>query len=76
MDKNTLKPIFYTPTAAEVAAERELAGLTQREAAELVCATTNTWQKWEALPGTVSHRAMHPAFWKLFRLEIKSRSKQ
>jgi DNA-binding transcriptional regulator YiaG len=76
MDKKPSKPLFYTPTAAEVAAERELAGLTQKEAAELVCASANTWQKWEAPPGTVSHRAMHPGFWKLFRLEIKSRSKQ
>lgn len=62
---------FYTPTPEEILQARERAGLTQTEAAELVCSSPNAWQKWEATLGTVSHRKMHPAFWKLFRIETK-----
>jgi hypothetical protein len=61
---------FYSPKPEEIRRERESARLTQKEAAELVCATINTWQKWEAPEGTSSYRQMHPGFWKLFKIEI------
>jgi putative transcriptional regulator len=50
------------PTPAEIAAAREAAGLSQRAAGELIHCSLRGWQDWE-----YGHRAMHPAFWELFR---------
>ncbi|MDQ1835209.1 XRE family transcriptional regulator [Massilia scottii] len=60
----------YVPTPEEIRHAREKAGLTQTEAAELVCATCNAWQKWEATEGSNSARKMHPGIWKLFKIEM------
>ncbi len=57
------------PAPAEIRTARELAGLTQTAAAELIHCSLNAWQQWEAEPGTPTHRKMHPAFWELFRLK-------
>jgi len=54
------------PTPKEIRKAREEAGLTQTEAGELVYTECRVWQQWEAVPGTPSHRRMHPAFWDLF----------
>ena len=51
------------PTPAEIRAARELSGLTQTQAAALVCSKLRTWQQWEA-----GDRGMHPGVWMLFGL--------
>lgn len=53
------------PRPAEIRRAREMHGLTQTEAADLVCASLHAWQQWEA-----GERRMHPAFWRLFLLEV------
>lgn len=58
------------PTAAEVRAAREAAGLTQAQAAELVYANLRAWQRWEAdADSTETARRMHPGLWELFRMK-------
>lgn len=62
-----------TPSAArnpkpeEIKTARERAGLTQTEAAALIYCTLRGWQDWEG-----GQRAMHPAFWELFRLKVRA----
>jgi DNA-binding transcriptional regulator YiaG len=58
------------PTAAEVRAARETAGLTQAEAAELIYSTLRAWQNWEADGGEEARR-MHPGLFELFVLKTK-----
>ena len=55
---------FAIPNPDEVRERRKLAGLTQTQAATLVCAKLRTWQDWEA--GNVK---MHPGLWELFNLK-------
>lgn len=50
-----------TPTPAEIRAVRELAGLTQTQAAELIYSKLRTWQGWES-----GEAAMHAGLWELF----------
>lgn len=57
------------PTPGEILGMRISAGLTQKQAAELVCATAKTWRNWEADPSSPSHRRMHPAIWELFLIK-------
>ena len=57
------------PTAAEVRAAREAAGLTQEQSASLVYASLRNWQQWEQSEGASSARRMHPAIWELFRMK-------
>lgn len=52
------------PTPADIIAGREVAGLTQTQAAELVHGSLRTWQQWEA-----GDRRMHAGLWELFRLK-------
>jgi DNA-binding transcriptional regulator YiaG len=52
-----------TPTPAEVRAARDAAGLTQREAADVVYASYRAWEDWE-----YGKRRCHPAMLRLFRL--------
>ena len=56
------------PEPAAVVAARIDAGLTQTAAGALVHTTCRTWQQWEA-----GDRRMHPAFWELFVLKLRSR---
>jgi len=53
------------PSQAEVRAARELAGLTQAQAAGLIYSTQRTWQDWEA-----GVARMHPGLWELFRIKV------
>lgn len=53
------------PAPAEIRATREGAGLTARQAADLVHVTERNWFHWEH-----GDRQMHPAFWELFRLKL------
>lgn len=55
------------PTPAEVRAAREVAGLTQAQAAALVYVSLRNWQQWEQSEGASSARRMHPGLWELFR---------
>lgn len=57
-----------SPTPDEVRAARDLAGLTQAQAAELVHSTARAWQGWEAQDGP-SARRMHPGLWELFKIK-------
>lgn len=55
------------PTPAEIRAARQVAGLTQTAAAQLIhCSRSSSWAEWE---GGVSK--MHPAFWELFQLKAR-----
>jgi putative transcriptional regulator len=53
------------PRPDEVRRARLAAGLTQTAAAAVVYCTLGTWQRWES-----GERAMHPAFWDLWRRKI------
>jgi len=53
------------PTPDQIRAAREAAGLTQSQAAALVCSTLPRWQEWEY----GKHR-MHPGLWRLFRATL------
>ena len=57
---------FSNPTPADIRAARELAGLTQTAAANLLYTTCRSWQQWEA-----GDRRMHPAMWELFEIKAK-----
>lgn len=57
------------PTPDEIRAAREAAGLTQTEAARLICATLRAWQGWEAGVGTPGHRRMPAGLWELFGIK-------
>lgn len=57
------------PSAEEIRAMREAAGLTQTQAGELIHSNLRTWQDWEA-----GVARMHPGLWELF--EIKTRRKR
>jgi putative transcriptional regulator len=52
------------PLPEEIIAARKAAGLTQTDAAGLVCGSLRAWQQWEA-----GDRRMHPGLWRLFLLE-------
>jgi DNA (cytosine-5)-methyltransferase 1 len=52
-------------TPYEIRAARKAAGLTQAQAGALVHSDGRTWRRWEA-----GERAMHPAFFELFRLKV------
>lgn len=52
------------PTPEEIKSAR--GELTQSEAAVLLHTSLRAYQQWEA-----GDRAMHPAFWELFRLKVK-----
>ena len=57
-----------SPSPAEIRQARELAGLSQAQAAALVHAGLRSWQHWEA-----GDRVMHPAFWELFQIKTRYR---
>lgn len=42
------------------------AGLTQREAAALVYASTSAWEEWEQ-----GRRRIHPGIWELFQIKAR-----
>ncbi len=52
-----------SPTPAEIRQARKAAGLTQSQAAAMVCRTLRNWQQWEG-----GERRMSPALWRLFLL--------
>ncbi|MBU2734275.1 helix-turn-helix transcriptional regulator [Acidithiobacillus caldus ATCC 51756] len=52
------------PTPEEIRKVRLAAGLTQRQAAELIHSTTSAWESWEQ-----GLRRMHPGLWELFLLK-------
>lgn len=56
------------PSAKEIRAAREAAGLTQAQAAELVYATPRTWQNWESEGDEA--RQMHPGLFDLFNRKL------
>lgn len=47
-----------TPTPAQIRAARAAAGLTQKQAGELIWCTARTWQDWER-----GERRMMPVIW-------------
>ena len=54
------------PTPEEIRTARLSAGLTQRQAGEVIGAAERTWQDWER-----GARNMPPAKWELFRLRTE-----
>jgi hypothetical protein len=61
----------YAPTPNEVKTRRDAAGLTAKQAAELVLVDLRTWQRWEAQQGTEGSRQMSPSHWLLFTLQLE-----
>lgn len=59
-----------SPDPSLVQRVREWAGWTQEFSALTVCSALNSWQGWEAPKGTPTHRRMHPAFWRLYLIEV------
>jgi len=57
------------PLPATIKRGRELAGLTQAQAAALLFTSARVWAQWESETATVSHRRLHPAFWELFLIK-------
>ena len=57
------------PLPATIRRAREIAGLTQSQAAALLYTTARAWSQWETDPDNVSSRRMHPAFWELFLIK-------
>lgn len=55
------------PKPDEIRRVREAANLTQTDAAAMLHTTDRVWRQWEA-----GDRQMHPAFWELFTLKLKS----
>lgn len=55
------------PRPADIRTARERAGLTQKQAANLIYATLRGWQFWEA-----GHRRMNPGLWELFQSKLIS----
>ena len=55
-----------SPTPDQIRQARELAGLSQTQAAALVHAGLRSWQHWEA-----GDRVMNPAIWELFLIKIR-----
>lgn len=53
------------PSKEEIKEARKAAGITQTEAAVLVCTTCRVFQQWEA-----GERTMHAGLWKLFKIEV------
>ena len=56
------------PLPATIRRAREVAGLTQKQAGELLHTTPAVWMSWETSEG-VNARRMHPAFWELFLIK-------
>lgn len=56
------------PKPDQILAARTAAGMTQKEAAELIHCHVNTWAQWEN-----NERRMHPAFLELFQLKEAAR---
>jgi len=54
------------PSPDEIRARRLAAGLTQRQAAELVHATLRAWESWEQ-----GERPMHPGLFELFGIKVQ-----
>lgn len=60
--------VIESPAPDKIRATRERAGITQTEAAELLHTSLRSFQQWEA-----GDRRMHPAFWELLTLKLKTR---
>ena len=55
------------PKQQEIKKARQAAGLTQRQAGELLSVVVRTWQRWE-----YGERRMSPAMWELFLIKTKN----
>jgi len=60
---------MQSPTPEEIKQYRTASGLTQTQAAELIYCSLGAFQKWEQ-----GDRAMHPAFFELFKIKKARRS--
>lgn len=56
-----------TPKPGEIREFREAHGLTTAAAGELVHVTSSAWERWEA-----GERPMHPAFFELARIKMRT----
>jgi len=59
---------MQSPTPEEIKQYRTASGLTQTQAAELIYCSLGAFQKWEQ-----GDRAMHPAFFELFKIKIEGK---
>ncbi|MFA7253811.1 MAG: XRE family transcriptional regulator [Patescibacteria group bacterium] len=56
-----MKRPAINPTIEQIKASRAIAGLTQKQAAELVMCTARAWEQWEC-----GNRRMHPGLYDYF----------
>jgi len=61
---------MQSPTRELIKSTRLHAGLSQKEAANLIDKSRNTWTQWESEPNSPSHRKMDVAFWDLFLIRL------
>lgn len=67
MRKEDLGGEISNPTPQHIRAARIAAGLTQKEAANLVQHSQRAWENWESASN--SGRSMHPAIFELFLIK-------
>ena len=65
-NRSRAKSPASNPHPDEIVGVRINAGLTQKQAAELIYSALRTWQQWEA-----GDRRMHPGLWELFTAKVK-----
>jgi len=63
-NRSRAKSPASNPTIEQIKSARAAAGLTQKQAAELVRCTVRAWEKWEC-----GGNRMHPGLWELFKIK-------
>jgi len=63
-DQSNMKRPALNPTIEHIKSSRAAAGLTQKQAAELVMCTVRAWEQWEC-----GNRRMHPGLYDYFLIK-------
>jgi DNA (cytosine-5)-methyltransferase 1 len=58
-----------SPTSQQIRKARERAGLSRKDAADLIYKSVRTWEKWEN-----GERTMDPAFWELWQRKLTEKN--
>jgi putative transcriptional regulator len=68
-NRSRAKSPVSNPTIDQIKSARAAAGLTQKQAAELIMCTVRAWEQWEC-----GNRRMHPALYDYFLIKIGQKS--
>lgn len=63
-NRSRAKSPASNPTVEQIKSSRSVAGLTQKQAAELVMCTVRAWEQWEC-----GNRRMHPGLYDYFLIK-------